>query len=74
MMKGSRTSKTHHAIAKALHDSNKKRFKPITADETLSFDDLKQEKLCPDCGKALELDLFQKWVCVFCGGWRVNHD
>lgn len=59
------------AVAKALHQHNKKRSKPIAKDETLSFEALEQEKLCPDCGKPLERDLFQTWCCGWCGGWRV---
>jgi Zn finger protein HypA/HybF involved in hydrogenase expression len=74
-MKPPRTSKTHHAIAKALHESNKKRFKAIERGEGISFDALtertKSVATCERCGKPLELDLWQKLVCGYCVGWRV---
>jgi Zn finger protein HypA/HybF involved in hydrogenase expression len=61
-------------VAKALHESNKKRFRPIGKDETLSFDELEQEKLCEKCGKPLELNLWQNWECGYCLGYRVPRE
>jgi phage terminase large subunit-like protein len=71
------TSKNHKAtqgVAKALHESNKKHFKVIGKDEGISFDDFtertKPVATCEECGKPLELDLWQKLVCGYCLGWR----
>jgi rRNA maturation endonuclease Nob1 len=53
----------------------RKALKTIGKDEGISFDALtertKPVAKCEKCGKPLELDLWQHWVCGHCGGWRV---
>jgi Zn finger protein HypA/HybF involved in hydrogenase expression len=63
---------TREGIAQALHESNKRRFKPIGANETLSFEALEPERICEKCGKPLELNLWQTWECGWCLGYRVK--
>jgi hypothetical protein len=45
------------AIARVLHQHNRKRFKPILPEETLAFDSLETPR-CPECGSDLETTLF----------------
>jgi Zn finger protein HypA/HybF involved in hydrogenase expression len=63
------------AVAKALHETNKKQLKAISTHDGISFDTLTERTkpiaTCETCGKPLELDLWKKLVCGFCGGWRV---
>lgn len=49
------------AIAKSIHKWNKKRFSPKLSHGT-----------CDKCDTPLELDLFQKVVCAYRGGWKVE--
>jgi hypothetical protein len=60
-----KTKNTRAAIARSLHKWNKKRFS-ATAKDTLET----SLGTCETCGNPLELDLFQKLCCGYCGGWR----
>jgi Zn finger protein HypA/HybF involved in hydrogenase expression len=48
---------TREGIARALHQHNRRRFKPISKEETLEFDDLETPR-CSECGSDLETTLF----------------
>jgi Zn finger protein HypA/HybF involved in hydrogenase expression len=70
----SHNRRASQSVANALHEQEKKRFRSIQAGEGISFDTLtertKPQAACETCGKPLELDLWQKLVCGYCGGWR----
>jgi Zn finger protein HypA/HybF involved in hydrogenase expression len=70
------TKQLTKGVDKALHEQNKRAFKPISSGEGISFDALIQNTkpvpLCPGCGGVLELDLFSKNHCPQCRK-EVNH-
>jgi hypothetical protein len=57
-------------IARALHQQNLKRYKPIQTNEGVGWDKLSEGKTCPECGKDLEVNLWKQLVCGYCKGWR----
>lgn len=57
------------AVAKSLHQHNKRRFKPTTKDIP---DSLEPTPTCDTCGESMEKNLWRTWECGFCAGYRIK--